>query len=223
MALAIEAFVHEEEEVDHPVRYLPLGHVYSAAPCINPSGSSNVMSKKVKARKLVEEGEEEGVGGEEEDRKMPLDLDRDDFQRSNAGKPILVYHRRVKKPRPTVDGPSSFDSLAQRLESRPDLAGDREGKGIERGDSYQLDLEADFVREGKNVKKRKMMKYELLRLGDGSGSLSGVSGPRLRGTGGFNMTNVDKTKKRVRDAPKDLSGLGKGKRWVECVFLLSPS
>lgn len=215
MALAMEAFVHEEEEVDHPVRYLPLGHVYSAAPCINPSGSSNVMSKKVKARKLVDEREEEGGGGEEEDRKKHLDLDRDDFQRSNAGKPILVYRRRVRKPGPAVDGPSSFDSLDQRLESRPDLAGDREGKGMERGDGDRLDLEADLVGEGKKVKKRKMMKYELLRLGDGSGSLSGVSGPRLRGTGGFSKPNIAKTKKRVRDAPKDLSGLGKGKRWVE--------
>ncbi|KAG1364351.1 Histone-lysine N-methyltransferase TRX1 [Cocos nucifera] len=218
MALAMEAFVHEEEEVDHPVRYLPLGHVYSAAPCINPSGSSNVMSKKVKARKLVEEGEEEGGGGEDEGRKKPLDLDREDFQRSNAGKPILVYHRRVKKPRPAVDGQSPLDSLAQRLESRPDLAGDWEGKEMERGDGDRLGLEADLVGEGKNVKKRNTMKYELLRLGDGSGSLSGVSGPRLRGTGGFNKTNVAKTKKRVRDAPKDLSGLGKGKRWVELDF-----
>ncbi|XP_019707927.1 histone-lysine N-methyltransferase TRX1 [Elaeis guineensis] len=218
MALAMESFIHEEEEVDHPVRYLPLGHVYSATPCINPSGSSNVMSKKVKARKLVEEGEEEGGRGEEEDRKKPLDLDRADFQRSNAGKPILVYHRRVKKPRPAVDGQSSFDSLAQRLESRPDPAGNWGGKEMERGDGDRLDLEADLVGEGKNAKKRSLMKYELLRLGDGSGSLSGVSGPRLRGTGGFNKTDVAKTKKRVRDAPKDLSGPGKGKRWVELDF-----
>lgn len=52
----------EEEELQYtgtgtPIRYLPLDHVYSAsAPCsISASGSSNVMSKKVKARKLTDD------------------------------------------------------------------------------------------------------------------------------------------------------------------------
>ena len=38
-----------------PIRYLPLDHLYSAtSPCrVTASGSSNVMSKKIKARKLT--------------------------------------------------------------------------------------------------------------------------------------------------------------------------
>ena len=38
MVIAVEGgFVHEEEEVDHPIRYLPLGRVYSSsAPCPLP-------------------------------------------------------------------------------------------------------------------------------------------------------------------------------------------
>ncbi|KAG6522459.1 hypothetical protein ZIOFF_019599 [Zingiber officinale] len=50
MVLAAEEFFHEEE-VEHPVRYLSLDRVYSySVPCVNPSGSSSVTSKKVKAR-----------------------------------------------------------------------------------------------------------------------------------------------------------------------------
>ncbi|KAG6515002.1 hypothetical protein ZIOFF_025380 [Zingiber officinale] len=50
MVLAAEEFFHEEE-VEHLVHYLPLGRVYSfSVPCVIPSGSSSVVSKKVKAK-----------------------------------------------------------------------------------------------------------------------------------------------------------------------------
>lgn len=62
--LATATFEEDEEEEElrytdtgTPIRLLPLDHVYSAsAPCtITASGSSNVMSKKVKARKLTDD------------------------------------------------------------------------------------------------------------------------------------------------------------------------
>ncbi|GLT65668.1 hypothetical protein SLA2020_380850 [Shorea laevis] len=82
MALALK---HHEDDTaidvhtagGTPIRYLPLDHVYSAtSPCcvsvsVSASGSSNVMSKKVKARKLIV----------------------DDFDNDPNSKPSLPPHR----------------------------------------------------------------------------------------------------------------------------------
>ncbi|CAN6460712.1 unnamed protein product [Victoria cruziana] len=73
---------------------------FDSPSCINPGGSSTVMSKKVKARKLVM-----FVGG-------------GDLSESKPRKtmPILVYCRRRKRPRSSDDGrPSFFDSLMDRI------------------------------------------------------------------------------------------------------------
>lgn len=71
------------------MKYLPINRLYSStSPCINPSGSSSVMSKKVKARQLIDEEEE---GDEEQEEKKALKT------------PVLVYRRRLKKPRPGRD------------------------------------------------------------------------------------------------------------------------
>ncbi|KAK8636897.1 hypothetical protein V6N13_064332 [Hibiscus sabdariffa] len=44
----------DEEDADTPIRYVSLDRVYSAASlCVSATNSSNVMSKKVKARKLI--------------------------------------------------------------------------------------------------------------------------------------------------------------------------
>ncbi|KAK9138608.1 hypothetical protein Sjap_009202 [Stephania japonica] len=70
-----QSFTHEEEETANgtPKRYVPLHHVYSATvPCVSASGSSNVMSKKVKARKIVVDSafpDEDDGGGESEQKK----------------------------------------------------------------------------------------------------------------------------------------------------------
>lgn len=83
-------FEHEEEEAEgRTMKYLPINRLYSSTvPCINPSGSSSVMSKKVKARKFVDEIEEE-----EEVKQVE----------KKAKEPVLVYSRRNKKPRPGSD------------------------------------------------------------------------------------------------------------------------
>ncbi|WOK95128.1 histone-lysine N-methyltransferase TRX1-like [Canna indica] len=193
MALAMEEFVHEEEEVDHPVRYLPLGRVYSSAPCVNPSGSSNVVTKKVKARKIFENGDFGGEDVEDGNQNKPLDLDPLGICKNGAVKPILVYQRRAKKPR---------------IESGPEQSGEVGGRG-------RVDGAAALSVDGKIVKTRPIMKYELLRLGSGSGSFDRNSGPRLRASEGHKRVNFSGARKNARGSQKDSSILGKVKKWVE--------
>ncbi|CAL9064221.1 histone-lysine N-methyltransferase TRX1-like [Musa acuminata AAA Group] len=204
MALALEEFVHEEEDVDHPVRYLPLGHVYSSsASSVNPSGSSSIVSKKVKARKIVENGD---LGGGEEDgggRNELFGLDPAGMCKSSARQPILVYQRRIKKP--------CVGSPKRRVES----CSERSEEGSDRGRSNGV---VDSLGDGQIAKKRRIMKYELLRLGSGSGSLNGNAAPRSRAGEGCKRANSAEPKKNVRGAQKDSSAVGKVKRWVELEF-----
>ncbi|CAN6725527.1 unnamed protein product [Malus baccata var. baccata] len=136
-----------------PLRYLSLNHVYSAtSPCVSASGSSNVMSKKVKARKLD-------------------DFDDGDAGDQNLQKPspkhsfVNVYSRRVKRPRHCS---SFFDALLARNEP-PAVK-------IEAVD----DVDGEFERISETKKKRNLGFNELLKLGVDSSILSNLEGPRLR-------------------------------------------
>jgi len=93
-----------EETDGTPIRYLPLDHLYSAtSPC---SGSSNVMSKKVKARKLTnnntEDSEIQFSNGEIDD--SPIEIEKTMskmtlFSVEDFPKPplLFVYTRRRRK------------------------------------------------------------------------------------------------------------------------------
>ncbi|KAM0986249.1 hypothetical protein ACFX13_013702 [Malus domestica] len=136
-----------------PLRYLSLNHVYSAtSPCVSASGSSNVMSKKVKARKLD-------------------DFDDGDAGDQNLQKPspkpslVNVYSRRVKRPRHCS---SFFDALLARNEPA--------AVKIEAVD----DVDGEFERISETKKKRNLGFNELLKLGVDSSILSNLEGPRLR-------------------------------------------
>ncbi|XP_042459563.1 histone-lysine N-methyltransferase TRX1-like isoform X1 [Zingiber officinale] len=190
MVLAAEEFFHEEE-VEHPVRYLPLGRVYSSSvPCVSPSGSSSVASKKVKTRMT---GESAGGGEEVGWKDKPSDVGPVGMCNGDAAKPLLVYQRRAKRPR---------------IES----GSEQSGKGDDKG---RLDAAAESLGDVRIVKARTCMKYELLRLGSGSGSLSGMSGLRLRSNEGRKRVNFSEVRKNVHGPQKDSSGWSKVKKWVE--------
>jgi hypothetical protein len=84
-----------------PIRYLPLDHLYSStSPC---SGSSNVMSKKVKARKLNNEiqfnnGEIDSQANDDEDDEKEISKTTTSSMVVYAKPPVLyVYSRRRKR------------------------------------------------------------------------------------------------------------------------------
>ncbi|XP_042421325.1 histone-lysine N-methyltransferase TRX1-like isoform X2 [Zingiber officinale] len=189
MALAMEEFVNEEEEDERPLRYLPLGRVYSAA-CVSPSGASTLVSKKVKARKIgdAEEGDEEAGWNDK-----PLDARAVGMCNGDAAKPLLVYQRRAKRPR--------VESASEQL-----------CEGVDKGSP---DSVADSLGEVKIVKTRTSMKYELLRLGSGSSSMSENSGLRLRSNEDHKRVNLSVARKIVRGPQKDSSALSKVKKWIE--------
>ncbi|KAE8718349.1 Histone-lysine N-methyltransferase ATX1 [Hibiscus syriacus] len=80
----------DEEDADTPIRYVSLERVYSAASlCVSTTNSSNVMSKKVKARKLI--------------------VHNDHLFKPRNPSVLHVYSRRHKRPRQC----DSNDSLLQ--------------------------------------------------------------------------------------------------------------
>ncbi|KAJ4841207.1 hypothetical protein Tsubulata_043984 [Turnera subulata] len=82
---------------DTPLRYVPLDRVYSAASLCSVGGSSNVMSKKVKARKLLLRPHDGGAD-----------------PRAHAPPLRYVYSRRPKRYLRAAPTPSYFDSLLSR-------------------------------------------------------------------------------------------------------------
>lgn len=81
----------DEEDADTPIRYVSLDRVYSSASvCVSATNSSNVMSKKVKARKLI--------------------VDNDHPLKPHNPPVVHVYSRRLKRPRQCV---SFYDSLLE--------------------------------------------------------------------------------------------------------------
>ncbi|KAH1047126.1 hypothetical protein J1N35_037910 [Gossypium stocksii] len=81
----------DEEDTDTPIRYVSLDRVYSSASlCVSATNSSNVMSKKVKARKLI--------------------VDNDHPLKTHNPPVVHVYSRRLKRPRQCV---SFYESLLE--------------------------------------------------------------------------------------------------------------
>ncbi|OVA05105.1 PWWP domain [Macleaya cordata] len=207
MALPLQKFMHEEEETDTgtPVRYLPLLHVYSATdPYVSASGSSNVMSKKVKARKLVDHFD---------DHQTDYDV--------NQKKPssLRVYTRRHKKPRHSAEKPSLFDSLDNRDESKPKILNnfsencDSEGTNGKKDGACESnsEFEADKVKRVSKKERKNMTNYELQNLGVDLSFLSGLDCPRLR----ENRARKSSKDCREPDLNKGSSGSVHTKRWVD--------
>ncbi|OMP03819.1 hypothetical protein COLO4_10182 [Corchorus olitorius] len=85
----------DEDDADTPIRYVSLDRVYSAASlCVSATNSSNVMSKKVKARKLI------------------LDNNHHDHLEPHNSPLMHVYSRRSKRSRQCV---SFYDSLLEAM------------------------------------------------------------------------------------------------------------
>ncbi|KAM1270596.1 hypothetical protein ACFX13_032479 [Malus domestica] len=150
---------HQNDDASTPLRYLSLNHVYSAtSPCVSASGSSNVMSKKVKARKLDDFDDGNGSGN-----------DGDQNLQKPSPKPSIVnvYSRRAKRPRHCS---SFFDALLARNEPAE----------VKIEEVEIDDVDGEFERVSETKKKRKLGFNELLKLGVDSSILSNLEGPRLR-------------------------------------------
>lgn len=148
---------HEEEEAEKgtPLRYVPLCDLYSAtSPC---GGSTNVMSKKVKARKLVNlmDNSVEDINVGDDDGEKP----------SNFEKPPLIhiYTRRRKKTLITA-GPNSH--AASSVDVKSEII------------EEEQEEEEDKLMQNNNKKKRKLGHSELIKLGVDSSVL--LDRPRLR-------------------------------------------
>ncbi|KAF3457075.1 hypothetical protein FNV43_RR01732 [Rhamnella rubrinervis] len=193
-----------------PVRYVSLDHVYSAtSPCVSASGSSNVMSKKVKARKLmiVNHFEDDGDGQKETTMTMTT------TSVCEKPPPIRVYTRRRKKPRHLSESPSFYDSLMSRTEGACEVAA--------------VDCGGEDSKVGKLLekKKRKLGIGELVKLGIDENVLSSLDRPRLRDCRNYNNNNsnggtLQKRKKRnsTKNCEKVLSDSPATKRWVRLSF-----
>ncbi|KDP42889.1 hypothetical protein JCGZ_23831 [Jatropha curcas] len=183
-----------DNHTDAPLRYVPLDRVYSAASlCVSASGSCNVMSKKVKARKLLV----------------------DDDPCLSRPPIIHVYSRRTKRPRHSSPTPSFFESLiARAAELVPKVAVKTEICQFE--DSINDDLK-------RKEKRRRIGCSELMKLGVDSSVLGVLDRPRLRDCRNHNVNSNNRSlrgKKRgsLQDSDKVLSLPATGKRWVRLSF-----
>ncbi|XP_058102565.1 histone-lysine N-methyltransferase TRX1-like isoform X2 [Magnolia sinica] len=212
--LSLHEFKHEEEEIDSggPRRYVPLLHVYSATdPCvITPSGSSNVMSKKVKARKFHPSAASEFFDSDHSEKKPPP-----------PPPPLRVYYRRTKRPRHCpANKPSLFDSLESGL--KLDADGIEGGEDRFVSDDDQPVLALDSVRVARAFKKRKNAeKQELVNLGVINSSPN-LAGPQLRESRVREKSSSARMRKcnssdeqRKPDGHKHSSGSDLAKKWVE--------
>lgn len=206
-----EKQAYEEEDInidnhaDTPIRYVSLDRVYSAASlCVSASGSSNViMSKKVKARKLL-------VHDDPCVTRPPL---------------LHVYSRRHKRPRHSPQTSSFYESLVARAgESVPRVAVKSEICELEDA------IKDDSTKKKK--RKMRIGSSELVKLGVDSSVLRGVDGPRLRDCRNHNVnnnsnnnmgsSNGDSNNKNLRrkkldstqNCDKVLAGPSSKKKWV---------
>ncbi|CAA6659821.1 unnamed protein product [Spirodela intermedia] len=115
------------------------------------------MSKKVKARKVIVEEEEERVAAVAESMAAlgsgkPRDFFDEDHACTNTPRQraVQVYHRRAKRPRHCRNRPSFFESVSWKIDPGSRIS----GNGDEDGD--------DDLRPGK--KQKGQMKHELLGL-----------------------------------------------------------
>ncbi|KAJ8422635.1 hypothetical protein Cgig2_028506 [Carnegiea gigantea] len=194
-----------------PVKFLPLCHVYSAtSACVSASGSSNVVSKKVRARKLalIETTLEEERTGEVEDQNT---------NGSDSPQVIKVYsRRREKKP--------LFNSLVEKFEGEePQLA----------KEALELPVKSEPVDEGFVVgdklcfsnKKRRVGSSELVKLGVNSNVLCSLNGRRLRESRfqynvGKNRLGSGKRKKRSSSVDLSNQDDWRAKKWFQYVLPL---
>ncbi|CAI0397255.1 unnamed protein product [Linum tenue] len=162
--------INLDNQTDAPVRYVSLDQVYTAASLCVSSGGSNVMSKKVKARK---------VSSDEEDR-VP-----------NRPPIINVYTRKYKKARVVEKKLSSVESLLARTDEGPVLEVKVKEEMIEFGDMVEDDL-------GRKAKKRRIGSGELVRLGVDSSALQGFDRPRLRDCRNHQVNGTNKVRKKKK-------------------------
>lgn len=222
----LEKFIHEEEEVDNPVRYLPIRHVYSSTtPCVSSSGSSNVVSKKVRARKLIVDEEEEGTG----DEKQMTDLFNGGLRWGNADRPIFVYSRRLKKPRgilelegsaaPVVKSELFSDTESENAKDKENEERDDEKNG---NDGNLLGTDGHSVFDGSRRRNRRRMKFELLNLGAVLADPDGVASGEVRRRGSRRLLRVNPPVERNmgRSSLKESSDSRIAKKWVELVSIL---
>lgn len=208
----------EDIEIGTPTRYVPLHHVYSAtSPCVSASGSSNVMSKKVKARKLIDSFDEAKPSLPQ---KPPI---------------IAVYTRRHKRPRHSNDKDSSFlGSVISRVESESDspvvksesveYSFDDSGTANESNDNNNNNNEITVNYR----KKRRIGNSELVKLRVDSSAFCHLKGPRLREGRNHNKNNYSGGSLRLKKCSSSEnyqnSHLQKvsssSKRWVRYVFYI---
>ncbi|XP_043722085.1 histone H3-lysine(4) N-trimethyltransferase ATX1-like [Telopea speciosissima] len=194
-------FMHEAEETEYgsPIRYLPLHHVYCAtSPCDGASGSSNVMSEKVKARarELIDE-----PNGD-----PPNDSDEKGSQ-SQSSLIVNVYTRRAKRHRHCME---------KRVESESKSPNGDDNSGKNRADELKVGLGS--VETKRIVKKNKKAdKYELIKLGVESTLFHGLDGP-----GSCDKSDPDGTSRlklsmggQKTDRQKVSSGSCSKKKWIE--------
>lgn len=205
------------------IRYLSLDDVYSAT---SPaSGSSILMSKKIKARKLesCSEDPKNPIGCES----SCIDEGKSRRRRSKDNAPLLhVYSRRCKRPR--LDDATQSGSFFDLLLSRAKLAAARPAK-VEPIEEYETDGgDINGVSENeelvKKKKKRKSFSGELSKLGVDSSVFLGMDGPRLREhRNHINSQNSQQRKPMRKKKSADLQitdeRLRNKKRWVRLVKL----
>ena len=190
-----------------PIRYLSLDHVYSTtSPFVSTSGSSNVMSKKVKARRLLV----------------------NHFDDLNFKPPRLlhVYSRRRKKPRHSSVSSSVYDSLVEEVELGSKTVMKSEACEIDEMVNGVDDLVREFEvdRTPKKKKKDNFGCNELVKLEVNSSVIRAMNGPRLRDcrTHSNNNKNSGRRKKRNSSqiSEKTMFKSPTAKRWVRYWFLI---
>ncbi|XP_057540933.1 histone H3-lysine(4) N-trimethyltransferase ATX1-like [Amaranthus tricolor] len=152
-----------------PIRFLPLHHVYSAtSPCVSASGSSNVVSKKVQARKLTlietsfdDHNHNLRIQKEEVENKVAVEPQCNMEPLSDSPRVIRVYSRRRKNKH----------AVNLNAQEKPILV--KEEPVEEEGFVGDASLASPN-------KRRRISKFELLSLGVDSSVLCRLNGPRLR-------------------------------------------
>ncbi|GMP55233.1 hypothetical protein CsSME_00020108 [Camellia sinensis var. sinensis] len=221
------ALIHEEadEEIEiefeaTPKRYVPLSDLYSAtAPCITATRSSNVKSKKIKARKLHR-------GHHFHCEKPP----------THSKKPPLLHcysRRRPKNHLHSLQEPSFFDSLASRSQPQSNVSPaleivEEDGPLVEKKDedcglgSMKKNNDKKKLRK-KKKRKREFGGSDVVKLGADSSSLNQLDEPRVGESLNQNcdVNNADISRKRKRrrasgncENPDDSQMGNSAKKWV---------
>ncbi|XP_031271305.1 histone-lysine N-methyltransferase ATX2-like isoform X2 [Pistacia vera] len=174
-----------------PLRYASLDRVYSACVSSSASGSSNVMSKKVKARKLVVNH-----------------LDDSDFKLSVAKPPIVhVYSRRSSKHPHS----SYFKSLLSRQTVKHEIC--------ELEDKIDVDLRVLKKRRlGSSELEKLGVDSSVLRSFNGPRLRDCRNSNKANNFNLYSASNSGSLKRKQRDSKTILSISSTTKRWVRLSF-----